>query len=175
MYAGAPILGGLAGGIAGMVPGGLLGAGRGNTAEGIGRGYVRGMATGGGMGLGAALTAGLEGLTGNQLPVGVRAIGPALGGLIGWAGSGALLGKPQGAKGWSSPSNPNREADAMAILERDHPHLAAMLRRRQEKQQPKTAAVRPKRHFPSLLNPATALAKMPLLPTDEGGGSVLSR
>lgn len=83
------------GATAGGVMGALVGMGRGNTMEGLGRGLVRGGATGagifGGSALGQALGNSIDPQYGNL----GAALGGAAGGLLGYGGSGMLLGDPE--------------------------------------------------------------------------------
>lgn len=94
------MLGGAAGATAaaGGVAGALMGAGRGDTAEGLGRGLVRGGATGAGA-IGGAALGNAVGKHINPQYAGIGGmLGAAAGGLLGYGGSGAILGEPEAEK-----------------------------------------------------------------------------
>lgn len=84
---------------AGSSLGGLAGAGagaaRGNVPEGLGRGYIRGGLTGGGAMLGAGLGHVAAPHLGGNSTLGAL-LGASAGGVLGWKGSGKLLGKAVG-------------------------------------------------------------------------------
>lgn len=84
-----------AGALLGGAAGSLVGYGRGNTPEGLGRGVVRGGATGAGLLGGAALGQAIGNHINPQYGGLGAALGGAAGGLLGYGGSGLLLGEPE--------------------------------------------------------------------------------
>lgn len=93
------LLSGGAGALQGGALGGLLGTGagaaRGNVPEGLGRGILRGGLAGAGAGVGGLLGGLLTHRLGGGAPDLGALAGAGLGGLAGYAGGGALLGKPR--------------------------------------------------------------------------------